>query len=104
MKTARSQLFNGKADVLDLAREVIMVRDMDDRVIFWNRGAEETYGWNRDETRGKSAHQLLKTVWPKPLASIMSEVLTNDRWEGEQVDTRKDGKTAGPEKLLDTET
>ena len=92
MKRARSQFFNGKADVLDLAREVIMVRDMDDRVIFWNRGAEETYGWNRDETRGKSAHQLLKTVWPKPLASIMSEVLTNDRWEGEQLDTRKDGR------------
>ena len=40
-----------------------MVRDMDDRVIFWNRGAEEIYGWNRDETRGQSAHQPLTTAY-----------------------------------------
>ena len=63
MKKARSQLFKGKAEVLDLAHEVIMVRDMDDRVIFWNRGAEEIYGWNRDETRGQSAHQPLTTAY-----------------------------------------
>ncbi|MGA3174255.1 MAG: ATP-binding protein [Syntrophorhabdales bacterium] len=92
MEDARSRIFNGEAELLDAVHEVIIARDPDDRIIFWNRRAEEIYGWSRQEALGKSAHQLLKTVWPKPIEAIMSDLIINGRWEGEQTDSRKDGR------------
>src|SRR6201996_8971114 len=48
-----------RADLLDLASEAIMVRDLDGILQFWNSGAEAFYGWNRDEVLGRNVHQLL---------------------------------------------
>src|SRR5262245_40495961 len=41
--------FRSQAAYLDLAHDSILVRDLDDRIIFWNRGAEKYYGWSRKE-------------------------------------------------------
>lgn len=81
-----------QADLLDLTRDAIMVRDMGDRIIFWNHGAEERYGWMRKEAYGKVSHKLLKTDFSKPLTEIFSELFQNGHWEGEVTHTRRDGK------------
>ncbi len=47
-----------RADLLDLASEAIMVRDLDGILQFWNSGAEEFYGWSREEVLGKNVHQI----------------------------------------------
>ena len=52
------QILRQRADLLDLASEAIMVRDLDGTVQFWNSGATALYGWSADDARGKNLHQL----------------------------------------------
>jgi two-component system sensor kinase FixL len=80
-----------RANLLDLTHDTIFVRDMNDVVTFWNKGAEERYGWGREEAVGKVSHEVVRTVFPAPLYEIQAELTRTGRWEGELVHTRRDG-------------
>ncbi|MGR4871170.1 PAS domain S-box protein [Variovorax sp. LARHSF232] len=79
------------ADLLDLTHDAMFVRDMEAAIKYWNRGAEEMYGWTAQEALGKFAPELLKTLSTVPLEQIESQVLSTGRWEGELVHHRRDG-------------
>jgi PAS domain S-box-containing protein len=80
------------ASLLDLTHDSIFVRGMDDVITFWNRGAEELYGWRAGEVVGKiTTHRLLQTVFPAPLEDVDAELLSTGRWEGEVEHTKADG-------------
>lgn len=81
-----------KARLLDLTEDAIIVRDVEDRISYWNRGAEVLYGWSREEAIGKTTHSLLQTESSTPTAQIARELSTNGRWTGELVHTRRDGQ------------
>jgi PAS domain S-box-containing protein len=81
----------GQARLLDLTHDAIFVRDMNDVATYWNRGAEELYGWDADEALGKITHQLLQTSFPEPTDEIFAKVVSTGRWEGELVHTKRDG-------------
>jgi PAS domain S-box-containing protein len=80
-----------QASLLDLTHDTIFVRGMDDVITYWNRGAEELYGWPRAEAVGKVTHQLLQTTFRTPLDEINTELLRAGRWEGELIHTKRDG-------------
>ena len=80
-----------QADLLETTHDAIFVRDMNDIITFWNRGAEELYGWPREEAVGKVTHELLHTVFPAPLQDIKAALIRDNRWEGELVHTKRDG-------------
>ncbi len=80
-----------QASLLNLTHDTIFVRDMNDVISYWNRGAQELYGWAPEEAIGKRSPQLLKTVYPVPVEEIRAELLASGRWEGEIEKKRSDG-------------
>ena len=64
-----------QASLLNLTHDTIFVRDMSDIVSYWNRGAQELYGWTTEEAVGKHSHQLLQTSFPVPVEEIGAELL-----------------------------
>jgi PAS domain S-box-containing protein len=73
------------------ANDSIMTRTMDGMIKFWNRSAEELYGWRKEEAIGRVSHELLRTEFPRPLEEIESELVQNGRWEGKLVHTTRGG-------------
>jgi len=68
------------------------VRDLDDKVVYWNPGAADLYGFSADEAVGQVSHSLLQTQFPAPLAEILTQVMTAGVWDGELLHTRRDGR------------
>ncbi len=81
-----------KAALLELAHDAILVRDLEDKIVFWNEGAVETYGWTADEALGKIFCALLSTEFPRPPHELKEELFEKGRWEGELVHTTRAGK------------
>ncbi len=82
-----------QAELLNLAHDTIIVKDMEGRILFWNRGAEQTYGWTRDEAIGRIKHELLKTVYPGERTEITSRMVKDGHWNGQLTQTTRDGQT-----------
>jgi PAS domain S-box-containing protein len=80
-----------QAELIDLAHDAVLVRDPVSRVIFWNKGAEELYGWTAQEALGRITHSLLKTRFPISRADVDARLEQEGRWEGELVHTCRDG-------------
>jgi len=80
-----------QAALLDLAHDAILVRDLRDRVVFWNQGAEKTYGWKRDEVRGMVTNDLLQTRCFKLPEEIWTHLMESGIWEGELHHSTRDG-------------
>jgi PAS domain S-box-containing protein len=80
-----------QASLLNLTHDTIFVRDMSDIITYWNRGAEELFGWPAQEAVGKHSHQLLQAEFPIPLEEVRTELLRTGRWEGELRKTKSDG-------------
>jgi PAS domain S-box-containing protein len=80
-----------QASLLNLTHDTIFVRDMNHVITYWNRGAQELYGFTPEEAIGKQSRQLLRTVYPVPIEEIQAKLLSTDRWEGELDKTKADG-------------
>jgi PAS domain S-box-containing protein len=89
-----SRAASGKlqSELLELAHDAIIVRDVDSVILFWNRGAQETYGWTPAEACGNVTHQFLKTEFPVPLDQLYEKLFKAGSWEGELVHWTRDGR------------
>ncbi len=80
-----------QASLLNLSHDSIFVRDESDTITYWNRGAQELYGWTAEEAFGKRSPELLHTLFPVPLEEIKRELRETGRWDGELRRVRADG-------------
>jgi PAS domain S-box-containing protein len=80
------------AMLLDHAYDAVAVRRPTGEILYWNRGAERTFGWTAAEAIGQVSHSLLQTRFPKPLVVIEETLADKGVWEGRLVHTRRDHK------------
>ena len=87
-KTIKAQ-----AEYLDRANDAIMVCDLEDRIRYWNRGAERLYGWTAEEAMNRVASKLLYRSSPPPdVSRAHSAVLKDGGWTGELKQVTRYGK------------
>ncbi|MDF5738756.1 MULTISPECIES: PAS domain S-box protein [unclassified Nostoc] len=79
-------------DMLNHSSDAIIVRDMTDRILYWNQGAQTLYGWTREEVKDQYIHAFIKKTFPKPKQAIMADLLEQGNWEGEVQHLTHDGK------------
>ncbi|MCK6550344.1 PAS domain S-box protein [Myxococcota bacterium] len=80
------------ATLLDKAQDAIVVRDLEQRILYWNRGAERLYGWTTAEAVGRKITELVY----RDITAFQSAVvanLTHGEWMGELEQVTKDGRT-----------
>lgn len=88
---ALAEIHREQAQLLDLTHDSIFVRDLHDRITYWNHGARELYGWTKEEVAGKTTHDLLQTQFPAPLGEITEVLLRTGHWAGELSHAKRDG-------------
>jgi PAS domain S-box-containing protein len=80
-----------QASLLDHARGAILVRDLDGKFLYWNKGAERMYGWMSQEAVGRTVLEIHRTD-PKKFEEINKLVISQGEWNGEILHLAKDGR------------
>lgn len=78
--------------IFDAIGQAVVATDVNGVVLYWNRAAEDLYGWTEAEVLGKSVLE----VTPSPeymgvAASIMDKLMVGETWSGEFQVQKKDG-------------
>src|ERR687898_2897973 len=92
-KSAEEQI-RFQARLLDAVGQAIIATNTQGRIIYWNRAAEELYGWSKEEVMGRPIVEVTPSEEMLERAEeIMSELSAGRSWSGEFVVQRKDGST-----------
>jgi PAS domain S-box-containing protein len=82
-----------QAELLDKSQDAILVRDMDDRVVYWNKSAERMYGWQAAEVLGKKPAELFFDQVPAEFEQAQRALLETGEFRGEFNHLTRDGRT-----------
>jgi two-component system, cell cycle sensor histidine kinase and response regulator CckA len=82
-----------QAALLDVTTDAIVVRDFENRILFWNHGAARLYGWSAEEAIGQSTTDLLYNSSQPTVTAARQAVMEQGEWQGELEKVNKLGKT-----------
>ncbi len=77
--------------LLDLSRDAMIVRDFERGITYWNRAAEDLYGWTFEEVRGRSTADVLFSD-PGEAHRTFEAVVRDGAWRGELHHRARDGR------------
>ena len=87
-----SQRLMKQQRVIELSHEALLVWDLDEGIILFNRGCEELYGYKKSEALGATAAELLKTRYPVSHDVLMERLVEDGAWTGEVRQSSSDGR------------
>ncbi|MGB3207944.1 MAG: response regulator [Crinalium sp.] len=80
-----------QAALLDITTDAIIVQNLSNHILFWNKGAERVYGWLADEALGKNANKILYKA-SEQLENPEQTITTIGEWQGELNQITKDDR------------
>ena len=91
LKQSEQQL-REQAALLHITPNAIVVLDMEDTIVFWNKSAERVYGWTAIEAIGRSIRELiLRTSDQEQFEEARDKTLKDGYWSGEMSHQKKSG-------------
>ena len=82
-----------QAALLDITTDAILVRDLNNQIQYWNKGAERVYGWKAEEAIGKNAHELIyRRETLDQLEDSRKSLAECGSWQSELNQVTKEGK------------
>jgi PAS domain S-box-containing protein len=72
-----------QAELLDQAHDAITVRDLDNHILYWNKGAQRLYGWTAEEALGKKANEMFYKEETPASLEARTTVMEKGEWSGE---------------------
>ena len=102
-RTEAEALLRRQALALEQMSEGVITTDLEGRILDWNRGAEQIFGYGRQEALGRPVHMLhCPAVKQRLLQRVIGAVMEQDRWSGESCFVRKDGTRGIRESIVET--
>lgn len=89
---AAEERLQEQAALLDHAQDAIVVRDLNQRILFWNRSAEKLYGWSKEEVLSQDICDLVFQGNAEELQKAVQTVLNTGEWRGELHQKNRAGK------------
>ncbi|MEH2014109.1 PAS domain S-box protein [Nostoc sp.] len=86
------QKIREQAALLDVSTDAILVRNIHNEILFWNKGAERLYGWKAEEVVGKDVLQLLDKEISPQVEDAYLRVINTGEWRGELHQLTREGK------------
>ncbi len=81
-----------QASLLENVNDAIISTNTEYKIVSWNKGAENIYGFKEGEVLGQNLHDLLKPVYPKTNKTQIDGIFDeNGFWKGDVTHKRKDG-------------
>jgi PAS domain S-box-containing protein len=80
-----------QAALLDKAQDAILVRDLEGKILFWNKGAERLYGWTTQEALGRNIGELLYDRSSR-FKDANDLAISRGEWQGEIEQVARDGR------------
>jgi two-component system cell cycle sensor histidine kinase/response regulator CckA len=71
------------AEMVNQAREAIVITDLNDHIISWNAGAEQLFGWKSDEVLGKTTAEIFSQHEQPQFRVARDETALKGAWSGE---------------------
>ncbi|MDZ8088429.1 MAG: PAS domain S-box protein [Nostoc sp. DedQUE12b] len=86
------QKIREQAALLDVSKDAILVRNIHNQILFWNKGAQSLYGWKAEEVVGKNVLQVLYKEISPQLEDAYLKVMDTGEWRGELHQLTREGK------------
>jgi PAS domain S-box-containing protein len=83
-----------RAEMLDQIHDAVIVWRPGAGILYWNRGAEQLYGWTAADAIGRAVHELLATRFPAGMtpAAFDAHLVHRGSWAGTMDQTARDGR------------
>ncbi|MEI6778616.1 MAG: PAS domain-containing protein [Chloroflexales bacterium] len=79
---------------LNVVSDAIFVTDARHQIVFWNRAAEQIYGWSHAEVVGRPITEVIRVVRyvsGESIASVLNTLMTTGSWRGEVIHHTRNG-------------